>query len=304
MRSLLRAAGLPGDVLVVSAAGRDLLTFECDPLTEDQAALLRHHSSLLMCCALDDCRRMMPLFGRGEAALGDDLGGILKYRGKTNEAFTRFLIDLAFLFGDHRSAEPFVLFDPMCGRGTTMFEALNLGFSAIGADIRSSDLDEGARFLKKYLEEGRFKHQIRKASRTIPGGHVPLTHFTMETARGALTADFLAGDAAAAAAAMGKSFCHATVCDLPYGVQHGPGKGESLEKLTERVLKALFSAIKPGGCVVLSFNTFTLKTNSVYGMMEKAGFEPLTGDGFDTLRHRVEQAIVRDVAVGKRAQNR
>ena len=80
--------------------------------------------------------------------------GHFKYKGKTNEAFTRLLINYALCAGDFAGNfdQPLRLLDPMCGRGTALFEGLNRGYHAYGADVDRNGLEEGRRFLKRYLE--------------------------------------------------------------------------------------------------------------------------------------------------------
>ena len=51
-----------------------------------------------------------------------------KYKGKTNEAFTMHLINQALCAAKLPEGRPVTLLDPMCGRGTTLFQAVNRGF--------------------------------------------------------------------------------------------------------------------------------------------------------------------------------
>ena len=87
----------------------------------------------------------MPLFGREAPRIGGDLPGILKYKGKTNETFTQLLVNLAWLAGG--MPEKVHILDPMCGRGTTLFIALNRGWDATGSDVdRAAPARGGAVF--------------------------------------------------------------------------------------------------------------------------------------------------------------
>ena len=65
-----------------------------------------------------------------------DLSNRLKYSGKTNETFTRLMLNIALYSSTHftnqsdplKSPYPTLnLLDPLCGRGTTLFEGLILG---------------------------------------------------------------------------------------------------------------------------------------------------------------------------------
>jgi hypothetical protein len=89
----------------------------------------------------------------------DDISMILKYTGKTNEIFTRLLINLAVSACAYSVGEKLYLFDPVAGKGTTLFESLILGYDCAGVEIAPSAVSEGVAYLKKYLKTGRYKHE-------------------------------------------------------------------------------------------------------------------------------------------------
>ena len=81
----------------------------------------------------------------------DDLLTILKYAGKTNELFTKLLLNVT-VWSIRRSrpdARPTVLhvLDPMCGRGTTLNQVLMNGWHAAGLDVDGRDFDAYTAFL-------------------------------------------------------------------------------------------------------------------------------------------------------------
>ena len=95
------------------------------------------------------------------------------------------------------------------------------------------------------------------------------------------------------------------VCDLPYGVQHAPQNGkkaESFPKLLERILPAWRRALKPGGAAAISFNTLTLRKDTLLTLLQSAGFTPLTEPPYDDFSHFVEQAVHRDFIVARNEQ--
>ena len=51
----------------------------------------------------------------------------------------------------------------------------------------------------------------------------------------------------------------------------------------------------PGAALALSFNTLTLPSSAVREALGRAGLRPLETDPYLTLKHEVEQAVVRDV---------
>ena len=133
--------------------------------------MLRRHSAIYLLCQMEG-DLLRPLWGPADPFLGQDISGILKYKGKTNEAFTRLLMNYALCAGDFAGSfdQPLRLLDPMCGRGTALFEGLNRGYHAYGADVDRSGLEEGRRFLKRYLEYHRIKHKNRDRALTLPCG--------------------------------------------------------------------------------------------------------------------------------------
>ena len=283
-------------------------------LGADAIEAIRGHSLLYGLFEHREDGSLMPLCGRAAAAIGEDLPAILKYKGKTNELFTQLLIDLALYASDFWDADgPLRLLDPMCGRATAPFIALNRGWDAVGADIDRADLKEAERFLKRYLEYHRFKHALSRTSRTLAGKKaVPVVSF--ETA--ATPEAFKAGrtvslslielDAARAAEVLGRAAFHLVVCDLPYGVRHdahlpnAPRGGNWLETLTSQLSAGCMTMLKPGGAVAVSVNAQTFPRKRVRACMAQAGLEVMSGGPYDDLEHWVEQAITRDVAVGRR----
>ena len=62
-----------------------------------------------------------------------------------------------------------------------------------------------------------------------------------------------------------------------------------------RWLNVLGGQFIPGGIAAVSFNTLTLPTQQVIDLAVTSGWTPFTGGIFSSLRHEVEQAVVRDV---------
>lgn len=246
--------------------------------------------------------------GRAPAYVGADLPGILKYKGKTNELFLQLLANVALYSGGfaRRAGEALELLDPMCGRGTTLFVGANRGWNVTGLDVDKNDLSEAEKFLKRYLEYHRMKHSFSRESRTVPGGKgVPVAQFCFSDAPEHFRAEnrrvlrLANADAGRAREIFGREKFHMIVCDLPYGVQHA-SVGGSLEALLARVLPVWREALKKGGSVALSFNAQTMRTEKVRAIMEDAGLEVRRGGAADSFSHWVEQAVTRDIAVGRR----
>ena len=275
----------------------------------DAAAIeaLRRHS-LLYGLFEDQGGLLLPVAGRGEAAVGRDLPAILKYKGKTNELFLQMLVNVALYAGAFwRQNGPLAMLDPMCGRATGLFVAANYGWDTVGADVDRGDLKEAEQFFRRYLEYHRCKHTVTRLSRTLKqGGSAAECRF--EYAANARdprrSLSLLCLDATRSAGALGRNAFHVIACDLPYGVRHdarlsgGSGaKGNWLEALLERALPEWRAALKPGGAMALSFNAQNLKLERLRDLMARAGLEVLAGGVYDGLTHWVEQAITRDIAI-------
>lgn len=276
-----------------------ILTFEAASLTERQISALSCHSLAYLFGICQPDGSFLPLGGAPEVALYEDLAFIQKYKGKTNERFTQFLINFALFSSRFAFEECLKLLDPMCGRGTTLFQAVNRGWNAAGLDADKKDVQECGAFFEKYLQFHRLKYKKTLRSQTVAGQNpVQVTRFALE---GKPSLALASADAAMAGAAYGKEEFHLIVCDLPYGVQHAPsGKGgaESFENTLIRVLPKWREALKPGGAMALSYNVFTLKTARVRSLMAEAGLTPMNGGPYDHTEHWVEQAVTRDLAVG------
>lgn len=278
-----------------------------EKLSDNCIFALQGHSLLYGLFENREDGALMPLCGREKPLLGEDLPGILKYKGKTNEMFTQLLVNVALYSASIKNPQQQIkLLDPMCGRATTLFVGANRGWSCTGADLDKADLKEAEQFFKRYLEYHRYKHSIERTSLTVqgrkPANCVQFTFAdTPEHFKQKQTASvrLVNADATVTRETFGQKAFHMIVCDLPYGVQHA-SHGGSLEQLLAKVLPGWREALMPGGTIAVSFNAQTLKTAAVHECMEKAGLEPLTEGHYQNFSHWVEQAVTRDIAVCRR----
>lgn len=289
--------------------GIPALNIECDNmLSESALEIIRTHSLLYILFEMRQDGSFMPLISRMPAWLGQDLPAILKYKGKTNEMFLHMMINVALHSGAYWNKGGNVLefLDPMCGRGTSLFIAANRRWNTTGTDVDKNDLKETEKFLKKYLEYHRFKHQMTRKSLTIQKTKpAPMTHFCFSDTpehfkeKNIAELSLVNMDAAYIREAFGKNAFHMIICDLPYGVQHDPHdhvKG-GLEGLMRKSLPGWRDALKQGGTIAVSYNAQTLKTERMRALMAEAGLEVMSGGAYDCFEHWVEQAITRDIAV-------
>lgn len=280
------------------------MLFDCDTLTPDQLRILSGHSAITFMSTLEN-GLLRPLERPQSDYLGEDLPEILKYKGKTSVTFTRAMINVALSASSFRSfSEPITVLDPICGKGTTAFCALQRGMNAAGVDVDTAALKESADYFERYLKYHGMKHSIKKNSETIGKTSVPVTEFVFSSTKEAWQdkdtrkLDLYQSDTSLTDRLFRKKHVHLIIGDLPYGIQHAPisgSKTESFSSLLNRVLPSWFSALLPGGAIALSFNTLTLSTQIVQNCLHSAGFIVCDGPGYTGYRHEVEQAVVRDV---------
>lgn len=299
----------PGAIVKgLSNGSFNLLEFETpNPLNQTDILNLAQHSLLYVLFAVEG-DLLRPISGRAETYLMPDLPGILKYKGKTNELFTLLTMNLAVyasaFAGDVQTRLRFA--DPMCSRGTSLFQAVNRGWDGYGCDIARRDLDELSQYFKRYLEYHKIKHAFKKESFTVSGASAaPAFSFAFSSSPD----EFRAGDKRVLRGATcdcsligklyGKLRYHVMAADLPYGVQHTSGS-ESIDKLLAHALPAWKDALLPGGALALSYNTNILKRNTIRKRMEDSGFIVMQSGPWDGFSHWVEQAVDRDIAVGVR----
>lgn len=272
------------------------------PLTEVQLRALAA-SSLFYALFLREGALLLPVEPPEWRAMPDELNTILKYPGKTNERFTRLLVHLAAAAAARLRPVP-TLLDPMCGQGTTLFEAAIRGWNAIGVETLEQPLHKGQVYFERYLKTGRYKHKLREEPLVREGkrlGRAVQADYALS--REAWQAEetrfirFVRGDGAQCGLLLPRGCADVLACDLPYGVQHGASGREGLRRdaaaLTAQCAPGWFSALRPGGGLALAYNRHTTRRDALERALRMAGFAvlpPIPG-----LEHRVDQAILRDV---------
>ncbi|NLT12947.1 MAG: hypothetical protein GXY05_01245 [Clostridiales bacterium] len=252
----------------------------------------------------------LPPFG----FIDPNISRILKYAGKTNEVFTRLMINTAIFSSDFALTGDIRLLDPIAGKGTTLFEGLACGYDVYGIEIGENAVTEAYHFLKKYLEKEKYKHQVKleKQSGSNKSFTAQRYRFSIskskEAAKENLFREFelIAGSSVHAASFYKKNHFNMIVGDLPYGVQHGSvtnQKQSSLTRNPKELLTACLPAwkdvLKSNGIIALSWNTFVLSKKELSKLLEDNGFEIFCGDSYN-FEHRVDQAINRDIVVARK----
>jgi SAM-dependent methyltransferase len=299
--------------------------FEVGELSQRDADLLANLSSLYALFEVTAGELLRPVPLRRLDRFDDDLLTILKYPGKTNEQFTKLLLNVTLAssaFAGELAApggRRLTVLDPLCGRGTTLNQALMYGFDAYGADIDARDVEAYAVFVQRWLKDKRLKHQadfspVRRDRRVVAR--------RLQAQFAATKDEYKAGDVQrldvieADTTRIGEFFRAASadlvVADLPYGVQHGShtaGRGgagrpgtltRSPLDLVREAAPVWAKALRPGGALGISWNTLVARREDAAAAFSAAGLEVLDSAPYRAFRHRVDQAITRDILIARK----
>ncbi|BCB90860.1 TRM11 family methyltransferase [Phytohabitans suffuscus] len=304
--------GRVGEAEVTTIGGVRYVTFEADPLTERDIALLGNMSSAFALFErAGDLLRPVELHRLDR--YDDDLITIQKYAGKTNEQFTKLLLNatlLASAWAGELLERRFRVLDPLCGRGTTLNQALMYGFDAAGVDLDQKDFEAYQAFITTWLKRKRVKHRVLESGpvrreRQVVGRRlrVELAPSKEERKAGAVQLlDVVNADTTRAGEFFRPGTVDVVVADAPYGVQHGsrtPAKGLARDPLALLAAAAPVWAglLRPGGALGISWNVHVARRDDAARALAGAGLLVRDGGPWPDLRHRVDQAIVRDVLV-------
>jgi hypothetical protein len=307
--------GRLGEVAETEIGGVPYVAFAADGLDERDAALLSTLSAIYALFQVEG-PLLRPVSLRPPDRFDDDLVTIQRYPGKTNEQFTRLLLNLTLLASSHAGETPggrLSVLDPLCGRGTTLNQALRYGFDAGGIELDARDFDAYALFIRTWLRQKRLKHRleagpVRRDHRVIARRlHLELGESRDRWKAGeSLTLTMVNADTCRGLELFPPASFDLVVTDLPYGVQHGSRTAE--RALSRRPLDLLAAALpvwtallRPGGAVGLAWNTRVARREQVAALLAQQGLLVLDSDAHRRFEHRVDQAIVRDLLVARKA---
>jgi tRNA G10 N-methylase Trm11 len=199
--------------------------------------------------------------------------------------------------------------DPLCGRGTTLNQALMYGYDALGVEIDGKDVEAYKLFLQTWLKRKRLKHtaelvpmrrQGRRAARRL---EVTMAASKDDHKAGAVQKlTVLHADTTALDGLIRGNVADVLVTDLPYGVAHGSyddqgGISRRPLDLLERAVPEWLPLLRAGGAVGLSWNTKVAKRDLAEDILLAAGLELVE---HEPLAHRVDQGIERDVIIARK----
>ncbi|MCL1830273.1 MAG: hypothetical protein FWG21_02460 [Oscillospiraceae bacterium] len=299
---------------IKSISGIDYLTFHtAESLTEQDIETISRLSfafSLYELRPIDSQNWLRPIEMIKLDFVDESIGSMLKYTGKTNELFTRMMINIAYFSLNH--TEEIKLLDPVAGKGTTLFEGLVKGFDVYGIEIADKVVNESYLFMKRFLEDARYKYEYTKLRVSGPNRSFTAVRHTFVTAptkvafknQETKTIEFIAGNSLYANSYHKRGFFDIIAGDLPYGVQHGNVTNEKQSALTRNPYELLkhclpvwVELLKDGGVIVLAWNCNTLSRSSITELFSANGLTPIEQKAYLQLQHRVDSAIVRDVIV-------
>lgn len=244
------------------------------------------------------------------------ISSLLKYPGKTNELFTKMMVNVALLSSEFNYDTNIQLLDPVAGRGTTLFEASVYGYNATGVEIESKSVHEASVFFKKFIQTERYKHQSDK--RQIAGqskkeavyvqefDFAPTKEmFKKQELRRKLA--YVNGASQNVESYFKANTFHLIVGDLPYGIAHGNSSAQRSGSITrnpsemiEQCIEGWFKVLKKGGVIVLAWNVFVAAKIKLEQIFVNHGFEVLSEGPYANFEHMVDKSIKRDIIVARK----
>ncbi len=298
-------AGALSDLEVTRLGSVDYVTFSASELAPRSLAVLSNLSSLFALFMIDG-GKLSPIDLERCDRFDSDLLTIQKYSGKTNEIFTKLLLNVTLAASGFASEFPgrkFSVLDPLCGRGTTLNQALMYGFDGGGVEIDKKDFEAYSTFIQRWAKDKRLKHKAElghvrgKRRLTLILGADKVAFKSGQTQ----SLNVVNADTLLTSEVLPPRSFDLIVTDAPYGVQHesraGRGPSRKPLELLRAALPVWHAMLRPGGALGLSFNTFVTRREHLLELAQKSGLEPRTSAPFSAFEHRVDQAIVRDLIV-------
>ena len=257
---------------------------------------------------------------RGEALLpqeaepgyifNENMPSLLNYQGKTNEYFTRLMLNLAISACGTNPGGKLSLLDPVAGKGTTLYDALMMGHDAYGIEIMPKFFMESCHYAAKFMQNAKFKHITKKDKILDARSKKIADAYTLEfapdkksfSAKDTGIFKIFCADTGLAGKLLKNNSIDMIVGDLPYGIQHAGRKNAAkgtekrgAEALFAEALPAWLNALKPRGALVVSFNLNTASKENMALIAEKNGLKVLKEDEYSDYFHRVDASIRRDL---------
>lgn len=259
---------------------------------------------------------LKPILQNDYQYLDNKISSLLKYQGKTNELFTKMMINVALLSSDFDHRDKLSLLDPVAGRGTTLYEGAVYGFDVTGVELDAKSCEATTQFFKKYMQDERYKHT--QQNRMVSGKNKSQAVYAEDFEYAKDKADFktpetrkhftiVNGPSQQSSLYFKANTFNLIVGDLPYGVAHGNTSDSSSKSITRNPLELITECLpqwqkvlKTGGTVVLAWNSFLISREALAATFEAVGFDVLSEAPYGDFEHMVDKAIKRDIIVARK----
>jgi hypothetical protein len=309
------------DVECMEVAGIRYIAFKTDaPFCDDDWLIISRLSFVFAIFELESSDgkiNLIPVQKTDYEYLDAKISSLLKYPGKTNELFTKMMVNVALLSSSFKESDDIRLLDPVAGKGTTLFEGAVYGFNVFGIELEPKSVHEARVFFKKYLEAERLKHKAN--TRQIAGASrkdaTYMQEFEYALSKEAFNEDkvkklgLINGSATHASSFFKKESIHLIVGDLPYGIAHGntrEKKGGSVTRnpsgLLNECLPEWHKILMGGGAVVLAWNAFVVSRKVLEDLFIKHGYKVYSEEPYNEFEHQVDKSIKRDIIVAQKKQ--
>jgi SAM-dependent methyltransferase len=284
----------------------DYVTFSGPALSELQLGWLSNLAATFALFRLDDDARLFPLTLQRWDQVDSDLISIQKYAGKTNEAFTKLLLNVTLAASAFaRERRSLAVLDPLCGRGTTLNQALMYGFQATGVEVDRKDFEAYTLFIQRWVKDKRLKH-------SAVVGHVK-GHPKLDLELGVTKERYKAGellrvnyvnaDTRTIAEVFQPRSFDLIVTDAPYGVQHGAQSGDATSRKPLELLTTAIpvwrAALRPGGAMGIAWNNLVAPREKLAQLLTDNGLVVCDTVAHRRFEHRVDNSIQRDLIVAR-----
>lgn len=296
------------NIKLTNICGLNYLIFDCENI-EKYNKYISKLSFLLGLFEYKD-NLLKPIEKNNLEYINNNISSLLKYSGKTNEYFTKLMINIgSFLIEKEDNIN---LLDPICGKGTSLYEGLSQSYNCYGIEIASKVVDETAVFLRKFLENEKFKFKYKKekfsgANKSFKAEKNIFEITKTKESKDIKIFEVVSSNTIYSDKIYKKDYFDIIVGDLPYGVKHSNITNEkqnsftrSPKELLESSLTAWKNVLNENGVLILSWNTFLLKRKDFEEILKSKGFKVLDNENLINFEHRVDQAINRDLIVAKK----
>lgn len=292
-----------GPIEAVTLGGQDYLRFEVNDESDPHMLAALGDMAMLDACftyheQIGEVRGpfLQPLDLPQQNFMPPSLVVTRRYRGKTNELLTRFMVHIARATSDDRDTpwHRLTLLDPLAGGGTTLFVGLTYGADVVGVEQDKKVTEGTVAFLRQFCKEMKLPAHFHEDRLKNTGKR------WFVTLGESLRCVIGHGDTTDV-----RHFTHGLkqpqiiVTDLPYGIQH---RAEWLALLVD-ALPAWADVLAAGGVLVFSWNATRFPRAEMIDLVESASdFAVLNDPPYDQLAHRVDRVIKqRDLIVARLA---